>query len=167
MTAQLIEEFTEWVCAYCFHLCVTYVCVCVWGVALPCITFAFQTTRTARMLWQLTRHYKSDTHLSFEHAINSCCLGLRGIRLHKGDTFECSGFKRDNPQRIKRVLRDRVPLSLCVVFPTSSKQTDCKQRFLHSFIISFKHLLKMFQFHFFLYVILFSAEGSIEFQMKS
>lgn len=63
-------------------------------------------------------------------------------------------------------------LSLFVVFPTSSKQTECKQRLLHPFIIPFEHLLKMFKFHSDLKLSFFSFSGgqskrSIEFQMGS
>lgn len=36
-------------------------------------------------------------------------------------------------------------LSLCVVFPTSSKQTDCKQRLLHSFHLLFRAPVKNVQ----------------------
>ena len=38
-------------------------------------------------------------------------------------------------------------LSLFVVFPTSSKQTDCKHKFTPSFIFHVQHLLEMFKFH--------------------
>lgn len=64
------------------------------------------------------------------------------------------------------------PLSLFVVFPTSSKQTDCKQKFFPSFIFHFKHLLEMFKFHLnFKASYFFPAEGEserrVEFQMGS
>ena len=135
------------------------VCVCLCGAALSCVIFAFLTTTTPlhdchgnpegkrHWIWHpplpLT-HTHTHTQLIPGAWLSEAYSYTRGLPLNV-EVLRGTTCGEESESRGRRCTFST--LSLFVVFPTSSKQTDCKHKFTPSFIFHVQHLLEMFKFH--------------------